>query len=144
LLERRGRCWINIMPVALDRSLSLAVPYSLPCSLEKKTVMQVELKCRGRFSSPTLLLLVLRRLPSPFDGARVCKSGRPGPARQKWDSGNGIWKTGNRIRKSGIRNFPNPSLCPFVHSENGIRKTRFVKRDSEKQDSENGIRKNGI
>jgi hypothetical protein len=31
LLERRGRCWINIMPIALNRSLSLS--RSLPPSL---------------------------------------------------------------------------------------------------------------
>jgi hypothetical protein len=36
LLERRGRCWMNIMPVALDRSLSLSRGPLLPPLLPRE------------------------------------------------------------------------------------------------------------
>jgi hypothetical protein len=61
-----------------------------------------------------LLHLIYKFTTCVRDGARVCKSGRPGPARDSRDSENGIWK-------------------------NGKRKTGFGKRKKE-----NGIRKNGI
>ncbi len=66
---------------------------------------------RGRQVGQTLINLHSGVRACVRDGARVCKSGRPGPARQKRDSENGIRKNG--IRKNGIRKKRDSAFKPI-------------------------------